>query len=71
MRVAFYSDFMELKKLEKNSSSFVIEIFKEQFSKRDISDKLETDNAPQFTSDEFHQFSFDREFTNLSSSPHH
>ncbi|CAH3146847.1 unnamed protein product [Pocillopora meandrina] len=62
---------MELKKLEENSSSSVAEIFKEQFSRRGIPEKTETDNAPQFTSYEFHHFPFDWEFTHLSSFSHH
>ena len=69
--VDFYSDFMEVQKLEENTSSSVIEFFKEQFSRQGIPDILTTDNAPQFTSHEFHQFSVDWGFTHISSSPHH
>ena len=69
--VDFYSDFLEVQKLEENTSSSVIEFFKEQFSRHGIPDTLATDNAPQFTSHEFHQFSVDWGFTHISSSPHH
>ena len=62
---------MEVQKLEENTSSSVIEFFKEQFSRQGIPDILTTDNAPQFTSHEFHQFSVDWGFTHISSSPHH
>ena len=63
--VDFYSDFTEVQKLEENTSSSVIEFFKEQFSRHGIPDTLTTDNAPQFTSHEFHQFSVDWEFTQI------
>ena len=62
MRVDFYKDFIEFKKLEENTSSSVIEIFKEQFSRNGVPEKLETVDAPQFTSYEFHHFPFDWEF---------
>ena len=71
MRVDFYKDFIEFKKLEENTSSSVIEIFKEQFSRNGVPEKLETVDAPQFTSYEFDHFPFDWEFTHLSSFPHH
>ena len=71
MRVDFYKDFIEFKKLEENTSSSVIEIFKEQFSRNGVPEKPETVDAPQFTSYEFHHFPFDWEFTHLSSFPHH
>ena len=54
--VDFYSDFTEVQKLEEKTSSSVIEFFKEQFSRHGIPDTLTTDNAPQFTSHELHQF---------------
>ena len=71
MRVDFYKDFIEFKKLEDNTSNSVIEIFKEQFSRNGVPEKLETVDAPQFTSYEFHHFPFDWEFIHLSSFPHH
>jgi len=56
--VDFYSDFIEVKQLQENSSSSMIEYLKEQFSRYGIPDTLVTDNGPQFTS-------------HVSSSPHH
>ena len=56
---------------KENTSNSVIEIFKEQFSRNGVPEKLETVDAPQFTSYEFHHFPFDWEFTHLSSFPHH
>ena len=46
MRVDFYKDFIEFKKLEENTSNSVIEIFKEQFSRNGVPEKLETVDAP-------------------------
>ena len=46
-------------------------MFKEQFSSYGISETLVTDNGPQFTSHEFHQFSRDFGFLRVSPFPHH
>ena len=51
--VDFYSDFIEVKMLQENTSSAVIEFLKEQFSRHGIPETLVTDNGPQFTSQEF------------------
>ena len=69
--VDFYSDFIEVKMLEENTSSAVIEFLKEQFSRHGLPDILVTDNGPQFTSQEFMQFTHSWEFVHVSSSPHH
>ena len=69
--VDFYFDFIEVKMLQKNTSSAVIEFLKEQFSRHGIPDALVTDNGPQFTSQEFKQFTHSWEFVHVSSSPHH
>ena len=49
MLVDFYSDFLEVKKLEENISSSVIEFLKKQFiiSRYGIPDTVVTDNGPQ------------------------
>ena len=49
----------------------MIEFLKEQFSRYGIPDTLVTDNSPQFTSEDFQQFSRDWEFLYVSSSLHH
>ena len=54
--VDFYSDFIEVKKLEENTSSSVIEFFKEQLSRYGIPDTVVTDNGPQFSSQEIRHF---------------
>ena len=69
--VDFYSDFIEVKQLEENTSSSVIEFFKEQFSRYGVPDTLVTDNCPLFTRYEVQQFSRAWEFIQVSSSPHH
>lgn len=68
--VDFYSDFMAVK-MQENTSSAVIEFLKEQFRSHGIRDTLVTDNGPQFTSQEFKQFTHSWEFVHVSSSPHH
>ena len=47
--MGFYSDFIKVKMLQKNTSSAVIEFLKELFSRYSIPDTLVTDNGPQFT----------------------
>ena len=69
--VDFYSDFIEVKKLEENTSSSVIEFLKEQFSRYGTLDTVVTDNGPQFSHQESHQFTLNWEFVHVSSSPHH
>ena len=69
--VDFYSDFIEVKMWEENTSSAVIEFLKEQFSRHSFPNILVTDNGPQFTSQEFKQFTHSWEFVHVSSSPHH
>ena len=69
--VDFFSDLIEVKHLQENTSSVVTEFLKEQFSRYGIPDTLITDNGPQFTTDEFRHFSRDWEFLHVLSSPHH
>ena len=42
-----------------------------QFSRYGILDTVVTDNGPQFSSQEFRQFTLNWEFVHVSSSPHH
>ena len=69
--VDFYSDFIEVKMLQENTSSAVIEFLKEQFSRHGIPDTLVTDNGLQFTSQEFKQFTHSWEFFHVSSPHNH
>ena len=52
-------------------STTLIKFFKEQFSRHGIPDVLMTDNGPQYTSQEFKDFTQEWEFKHISSSPHH
>ena len=67
----FYSDFIEVKELQEDTSSTVIVFLKEPFSRYGIPDTVVTDNDPQYTSQEFSQFSRDWEFKHVSSFPQH
>ena len=71
--VDFYSGFMfhRSEKVARHQIQLCDCIFKEQFSRCGIPDTLVTDNGPQFTSHEFHQFSRDWAFLHVSSFPHH
>ena len=46
-------------------------MLKEQFSRHGIPDPFVSDNGPQFSSQEFHEFSLTWEFNNVTSSLHH
>ena len=67
----YYSDFVEVGELSDTSASTITQFLKEQFSRHGIPDILVSDNGPQFTSHEFHQFSQVWEFQHVTSSPHH
>ena len=65
--VDFYSGFMfhRSKKVARHQIQLC------EFSRYGIPDTLVTDNGPQFTSHEFHQFSRDWGFLRVLSFPHH
>ena len=63
MLVDFYSDFLEVKKLEENISSSVIEFLKKQFSRYGIPETVVTDNGPQVKG-----FTLNWEFVHVPSS---
>ena len=67
----YYSDYVEVGELDDISASPIIQFLKEQFSRHGIPDTLVSDNGPQFTSQELHQFSQAWEFQHVTSSPHH
>ena len=71
MLVDFYSDFIEVKNLEENTSSPAIQFLMEQVSKYDIPNIAVTDTGPQFSSEEFCQFTVNWVLVHMSSSPHH
>ena len=69
--VDYFSDFVEVSELEDNTSHSVIQVLKEQSSRHGIPDTVASDNGPQFSSQEFHEFSLTWEFNHVTSSSHH
>ena len=69
--VDYFSDFVEVSELEDTTSHSVIQVLKEQFSRHGIPDTVLSNNGPQFSSQEFHEFSLTWEFNHVTSSPHH
>ena len=65
-----YSGFFEMAQLNGAKSSAVINHCKSQFARHGIPDKLISDNGPQFSSDEFNQFTQQYGFQHVTSSPH-
>jgi transposase InsO family protein len=69
--VDYYSRWIDIKFLTSTSSRSVIGKFKELFSNHGIPDALQTDNGPQFSSEEFSMFASEYGFVHTTSSPHY
>ena len=69
--VDYFSDFVEVSEPEGTTSQAVIQVLKEQFSRHGIPDTVVSDNGPQFSSQEFYEFSLTWEFNHVTSSPHY
>ena len=70
--VDYYSSFIEINLLQNGTTSKKIVTYcKSQFSRHGISDKLITDNGPQFSSTSFKQFSQDYGFQRHTANPHY
>ena len=69
--VDYYSCFFETVKLPDNTAKTVICHTKSIFARHGIPNVLRSDNGPQFTSDEFKQFSSQQGFSHISVSPYH
>ena len=67
--VDYFSNFAEIDSLSKMTSRAVIKNLKAHFARHGIPDVVVSDNGPQFSSEEFHGFSRDWEFTHVTSSP--
>ena len=67
--VDYYSRWVELKRLNDQSSPNVILKLKELFSTHGIPDIMVSDNGPQFSSEVFQQFALDYDFVHITSSP--
>lgn len=69
--VDYYSKFMEITPLNRLYSTNIIVALKMIFSRFGIPKRLVTDNGPQFTSEDFVNFSKSWEFEHVTSSPHY
>ncbi|RXN17139.1 Transposon Ty3-G Gag-Pol poly [Labeo rohita] len=67
--VDYFSNFWEIDYLPDTSSSTVIHKLKAHFSRHGIPDTVISDNGPQYSSQEFKQFSIAWEFRHVTSSP--
>lgn len=65
-----YSGFFDFKLLKETTSSHVIGNLKDWFSVHGIPKVLETDNGPQYASEEFRRFAQQWSFEHQTSSPH-
>ena len=68
--VDYYSNFWELDKLDKTTSTAVIRKLKAHFARYGIPTKLISDNGSQFVSARFHKFTRDWDIEHLTISPH-
>ena len=69
LSVDYYSKWIEIAKLDNQSSKNTITYLQSQFSRYGIPDQLISDNGPQFISAEFAEFSHKYGFTHTTSSP--
>ena len=67
--VDYFSGFWEVDPLENTKAKAVIRKMKTQFARYGIPDVCMSDNGPQFTSDEFKNFSRTWKFKSITSSP--
>jgi transposase InsO family protein len=67
--VDYYSRWIEVKELRSLSSQEAIKKVKEIFSTHGVADILVSDNGPQFSSKEFHDFTQEYCFQHVTSSP--
>jgi hypothetical protein len=71
LSVDYHSKWIEIAKLDNQSSKNTITYLQSQFSRYCIPDQLVSDNGPQFISAEFAEFSKKYGFTHITSSPHY
>ncbi|VDI23401.1 Hypothetical predicted protein [Mytilus galloprovincialis] len=69
--IDYFSNFTEVDYLSKTTSSQVITILKKQFARFGIPTTIVSDNGPQFSSDEFRQFTTKWGINHMVSSPNH
>ena len=67
--VDFYSNYFEIAQLASTKSSTVIQHIKSIFARHGIPEIVISENGPQYSSEEFHQFSTTWGFVHKTSSP--
>nr|XP_039263235.1 uncharacterized protein K02A2.6-like [Styela clava] len=67
--VDFYSNFCEADRLHTTTSAEVIKASKQHMARHGLPEKLISDNAPQYSSEEFRIFAGDYELQHVTSSP--
>ena len=67
--VDFYSNYFEIAQLASTKSSTVIQHIKSIFARHGIPEIVISENGPQYSSEEFHQFSTTWRFAHKTSSP--
>ena len=70
LTIDYFSRYPEVIKLSSTTSSSIIKALKSIFSRHGIPETLMSDNGPQYTSQEFTDFSRLYDFTHITSSPH-
>ena len=68
--VDYYSKWIEVQKLHSTTAKAVIGKLAKLFAGHGIPETIVSDNGPQFSSGEFHDFAREFDFTHVTSSPH-
>ena len=69
--VDYYSRYVEVQTLSTTTSAIIIKALKATFSRHGIPTTLVSENGPQYSSQEFANFSREYNFTHTTSSPHY
>ena len=67
--VDYYSNFMEVERITKTTTSGVSKILMDMFSRYGVPDQVMSDNGPQFSSAEFRSFATEWGFECITASP--
>ena len=69
--VDYYSQYIEVRTMTSTTSKAVVNIMKAIFVRHGTPMEVVSDNGPQFSSQEFHDFSKHWDFEHTTSSPHY